>query len=910
MFGDMGVENLLTYMVSKPCPKCDTPIQKIEGCKHMTCAAPCRHEFCWVCEKPWRGAQGCACKFKPDDDGPAQGRPVDYAALRLALTNGTPLPPMSASIALKALDQHLPLTAVTVCERKRFLHQINVRIAHHLSGAKLAFGVSARSKQLLDQLPADPAADKQYRAEVVVDAAFVSAEDAAQVRLQRECLSVLMRVGGVLADTREALIRSLICEFYSPYLTCEVRFAAAGHDQAVTNTDEHAAHRGAPTKSAVACADGLFKPSQSTAAPATTTTATATATAAAAAGHNASFGTARASTATSASTSTCTSTSTSTSACASSVRPPPSRTPSMLTGDIALALFVHMARDLEMQADQLQHRLERISEHHDSASDSEHDDESDDASVSSANISGISTESVRRLQSHARVLQAKLTTFLDTFDEAFAPRSDLSQPPALTDRARLARATSGAKQAGPSVTAPAGASSSHARSWGQQIRADLVKLRSAAVHDGDVAATAAPGVNQRRTHVRATTLFPHVGPSAPMDPKDIDLVLNFVSCIGNAQCTRSEAVQALQNNRNHVVDAILELTEPFHTSDDTADDTAAPRFPTAVDEATLPTGNHDVGVFDHGPRIRALNTSRHAATSAASTSSAAAALIAAADIAAFSQDGGSPNANASFAAPTLAAATRPFAWPAFAAAAFPSAMSLPFQGMRSILPQPHARPPPPSPPLPLSLQPLPCAAGHFNHGPCLMCGQPYLTHRGHVCSDEHAARLGLPVLYGKWPVPGCAMPLAHSGLMLSAPMLSHANPVLERPLLAPPPPLGLWSPSPGVPTWPSSLLFASAELDVDAIDAATTRITHARGLNEDQPAGVLVNRKHVVLRFVTPWLFLPVSSNFQMLFTCGQAIKLLARFVLRVVFGFSSASSSFASFPDAAAVAYFTYYFS
>lgn len=45
---------------AKPCPRCRRPIEKNQGCMHMTCTAPCHHEFCWVCLDPWRHHQGCA----------------------------------------------------------------------------------------------------------------------------------------------------------------------------------------------------------------------------------------------------------------------------------------------------------------------------------------------------------------------------------------------------------------------------------------------------------------------------------------------------------------------------------------------------------------------------------------------------------------------------------------------------------------------------------------------------------------------------------------------------------------------------------------------------------------------------------------------------------------------------------
>ncbi|KAL6654293.1 hypothetical protein ACP70R_007758 [Stipagrostis hirtigluma subsp. patula] len=44
---------------TKHCPACRRPIEKNQGCMHMTCSAPCHHQFCWVCLDPWDDHRNC-----------------------------------------------------------------------------------------------------------------------------------------------------------------------------------------------------------------------------------------------------------------------------------------------------------------------------------------------------------------------------------------------------------------------------------------------------------------------------------------------------------------------------------------------------------------------------------------------------------------------------------------------------------------------------------------------------------------------------------------------------------------------------------------------------------------------------------------------------------------------------------
>lgn len=48
---------------ARSCPNCMVVIEKNGGCQHMTCTH-CRHQFCWICMRPWETHGSVRCRWR------------------------------------------------------------------------------------------------------------------------------------------------------------------------------------------------------------------------------------------------------------------------------------------------------------------------------------------------------------------------------------------------------------------------------------------------------------------------------------------------------------------------------------------------------------------------------------------------------------------------------------------------------------------------------------------------------------------------------------------------------------------------------------------------------------------------------------------------------------------------------
>lgn len=133
---------------TRPCPKCKAPIEKNEGCNHMSCFNPqCKHEFCWICRKDWKlhnTATGgfFRCNRWQDEDKhdfydtppPADQMPPALSAEEAANDAVMSNPEVMAQTYGTAMHEHR-IAWKTKKEMQRFLHHYTRWNAHMESAA-------------------------------------------------------------------------------------------------------------------------------------------------------------------------------------------------------------------------------------------------------------------------------------------------------------------------------------------------------------------------------------------------------------------------------------------------------------------------------------------------------------------------------------------------------------------------------------------------------------------------------------------------------------------------------------------------------------------------------------------------------------------------------------------------------
>jgi hypothetical protein len=66
--GYAALEKLKKELNIKDCPKCSTPMEKSEGCNHMTCGG-CKAHICWVCMKVFESSGPCYAHMTKEHGG-------------------------------------------------------------------------------------------------------------------------------------------------------------------------------------------------------------------------------------------------------------------------------------------------------------------------------------------------------------------------------------------------------------------------------------------------------------------------------------------------------------------------------------------------------------------------------------------------------------------------------------------------------------------------------------------------------------------------------------------------------------------------------------------------------------------------------------------------------------------------
>jgi len=107
---------------SRPCPRCQAPIEKRGGCNHMTCSA-CRLKFCWACMRPDGACGAFRCR-----NGAAFGDASPLPSSRGEILEAEPVS-MLAALAIVAAA-----TGILELLTRRLVAEDFMIVWHHLPG--------------------------------------------------------------------------------------------------------------------------------------------------------------------------------------------------------------------------------------------------------------------------------------------------------------------------------------------------------------------------------------------------------------------------------------------------------------------------------------------------------------------------------------------------------------------------------------------------------------------------------------------------------------------------------------------------------------------------------------------------------------------------------------------------------
>jgi ankyrin repeat protein len=182
---------------TRPCPKCQAPIEKAEGCNHMICSNPtCSHEFCWICRKDWRlhstqtgGYFRCNRWQENTEEHEFYDTPPDPAEVR-ALTNEDLSNPTRMQVIYGTAMHESRVAHKKSREVDRFIHHYHRWSAHSQSRSlesKMRESVCKRLKPVVKaskEFTGDPSFNFGDKGLSFIHSAFTELDECRSVLLQ------------------------------------------------------------------------------------------------------------------------------------------------------------------------------------------------------------------------------------------------------------------------------------------------------------------------------------------------------------------------------------------------------------------------------------------------------------------------------------------------------------------------------------------------------------------------------------------------------------------------------------------------------------------------------------------------------------------------------------------------------